>query len=49
MTAVGVGYALIPPRLRDRLAERALRAEQTVDQAARDGYERRVADLLGPM
>jgi NADP-dependent 3-hydroxy acid dehydrogenase YdfG len=46
MTAVGVGYAMIPPRLRDRLAERALRAERTVDPAAREGYERRVADLL---
>lgn len=49
MSAVGAGYALVPPWLRDRLAERALRAEQTVDPGAREGYERRVADLLGPM
>jgi NAD(P)-dependent dehydrogenase (short-subunit alcohol dehydrogenase family) len=46
MTPVGGGYLCVPPWLRERLATLALRAEQTVDPASREGYERRVADLL---
>jgi NADP-dependent 3-hydroxy acid dehydrogenase YdfG len=48
MTAAGAFHATLPPRLRDGFASMALRAERTVDPAAREGYERRVADLLGP-
>jgi NADP-dependent 3-hydroxy acid dehydrogenase YdfG len=47
LTAAGAFHATVPPWLRERFAAGALRAEQTVDPAARAGYERRVSDLLG--